>query len=248
MTMLGDLLAGIEMWQLPLIFAVILGATLVQYTIGMGYGLAAAPLLALIEPDLVPAPVIILTVFTAFTALRTSPGAPNWSEVGIGMVGRVLGAIVSVGVLVQLTDPKGVMVLFGLFVALAVLLSVVGIRLPFNTYTLFAMGALSGMMAAVTSVGAPPMAVVYQNKSPREARPTLSAFFAVGCVVLLAVLGVGGLLSWKDLAYALLMAPAMVLGLILGPRFVGVIDRNFRPALLSVAALAATLLIARGLA
>jgi uncharacterized membrane protein YfcA len=106
---------------------------------------------------------------------------------------------------------------------------------------------VSGFTASITSVGGPPMAVVYQDQNSREARPTLQAYFAMGSSVTLIILGISGHVSLQDVALAILLLPSLALGFVVGPRLRPFFDKSFRSFLLGSAALAAALLIFRGL-
>ncbi len=244
---LAVVFADLAPWQYALASAIIAFATIVQYRAGVGFGLTSAPLLALFAPVLVPNPIIILTLFTAATAMIRTRQGINWPEVGWSVSGRFAGAIVAVAILVRLTDQKQFMLLFGSMIAVSVVLSIIGLRLRFTMPMLFAMGTLSGITAAITSVGGPPMAIAYQDQAPAHARPNMSAFFALGCVVLIAVLGVNGLIVRRDIVHVILLLPAMIAGIAAAPYFAGMFDRNFRRILLGVSAVSAAILIVRGL-
>lgn len=234
-------------WLVAAVLAVVFLAAIVQINLGMGFGLTAAPLLALLDPALVPVPTLALGLMTAGWGAWRERGTVQWREVAIGVPGRIAGVAAGAALLAVLPGPRGFMVAFGAMIGLAVLLSAAGWRLWFNTRTLLAMSTLSGLMGTLTSVGAPPMALIYQHRPPRQARPTMAAFFAVGCVLSLTGLALTGWARPDDLALVAIMAPAMLAGIAvarrLGPRF----DRRFRPALLSVSAVAGAILIFRGL-
>ncbi len=240
---LGDLAP----WQYALASAIVAFATMVQYRAGVGFGLTAAPLLALFAPVLVPNPIIILTLFTATTAMIRTRAGINWPEIAWSVSGRLVGALVAVAILVRLAGQDQFMLLFGSMIAVSVLLSVMGLRFRFTMPMLFAMGTISGITAAITSVGGPPIAIAYQDQSPAHARPNMSAFFALGCVVLIVVLGANGLILARDLVHVILLLPAMVAGMAIAPLFTGMFDRNFRHILLGVSAVSAVILILRGL-
>ncbi len=235
-------------WLVAPILAIVFCAAIIQVELGMGFGLTAAPLLALIDPHLVPAAVLFLGLVTAtWGAWRERPSI-RWNEVAIGVVGRILGVVVATLVLANLADRSTFMLVFGVFIALAVLLSVAGWRLAFSRASLVAMSVVSGVMGTLTSVGAPPLAMVYQSRPAREARPTLAAFFAIGCAISLAGLYLSGWAGPGDFALAAIMAPAMLAGLASARIVRGRFDRRYRPALLAVSAVAAAILIVRGLA
>ena len=109
------------------------------------------------------------------------------------------------------------------------------------------MGMDTGTMGTITSVGAPPLALVYQGRDPLASRATLAAFFALGCAVSLIGLFAAGIAGSRDLHLALAMAPPMVFGMWFAQRFKPGYGRYNKPWQLSVAGVAGLLLIARGL-
>ena len=106
-----------------------------------------------------------------------------WLEVKIGTIGRLVGGIVGAAILILSSDRQTYSLVFGFTIAFAVFLSVSGIRVPFTNLSLMFMSGISGLMGIITSVGAPPMALVYQSRTAASARPTMAAFFGVGCAI-----------------------------------------------------------------
>jgi hypothetical protein len=53
--------------------------------------------------------------------------------------------------------------------------------------------AIAGVMGTATSIGGPPMALVWQGHQGSRLRGTMSAFFMIGSAVSLVSLGVAGL-------------------------------------------------------
>ena len=76
-----------------LIAGVIVLGSVVQVGLGLGFGLTVAPLLALIDPALVPAPTLYLGMLTAGWAAFAERHAIVWREVNIATAGRVAGVI-----------------------------------------------------------------------------------------------------------------------------------------------------------
>src|SRR5918998_2326429 len=84
--------------------AVALGA-LVQGAVGFGLALVAAPLLAIIDPALVPVPMLLLATAHALLMLRREHGDTDWTGVGWALLGRLPG--IALGVLaVVLLPPR----------------------------------------------------------------------------------------------------------------------------------------------
>ncbi|MEZ5811752.1 MAG: TSUP family transporter [Rhizobiaceae bacterium] len=230
-----------------LVFVIVMFGALVQAGLGMGFGQVVAPLLALIDPHLVPGPVLMIGLVTAtLGALREREGIV-WGEVGTGVAGRLAGVIAAVAVLAVLPDRKTFMLVFGLLIAASVVMSLAGWKLAFSRRNLLAMSAVSGLTGTVTSIGAPPLAIVYAGREPRAARPTLSAYFALGIVLSLAGLFASGWAGPGDVATALLLVPPMLAGILVARLVQDRFDRRYRPLLLILAGAASVLLIMRGL-
>jgi uncharacterized membrane protein YfcA len=76
---------------------------LVQGTVGFGLALVAAPLLAILDPALVPVPLLVVTA--AHVPARAAPRARrhDWPGVGWALLGRLPG--IGLGVLAVATLP-----------------------------------------------------------------------------------------------------------------------------------------------
>lgn len=234
-------------WLLAGVLAIVCAAAIIQAGLGMGFGLMAAPLLALLDPELVPAPTLMLGMAAATWGGWSERRRIAWNEVSVGVIGRVAGVAAGALLLAGLAGTKSFLLVFGCMTMLAVVLTASGWKMPFNRPNLIAMTALSGLMGTITSVGAPPLAIIYRGRAPGEARPTLAAFFALGCVISLTGLWLAGVAGVSDVANAALLAPGMVAGTLLSRRLRTHFDLRYRGALLAVAGLAAVLLIVRGL-
>ena len=226
---------------------VILFATSVQVGMGIAFGLIAGPLLALIDIAFVPVPVLFLTFCTSIAAFWGERKGVQWRELQFAVSGRITGSIIGVVVLSLIPGEKAFMLIFGSIIALAVIVSVSGITIPFTLKSVGIAGTVSGFTAAITSVGGPPMAVVYQNQKAAYARPTLQTYFALGSFFTLCILAIAGHVTAKHAMLAALLLPALAMGVLIGPRLRPFFDKRFRPFLLGSAAIAATMLILRGL-
>ena len=242
----GFALAGQPLLILA-VFMIVVAASIVQAGLGMGFGLTAAPLLALIDPHLVPVPTLVIGMVTAGLVGWRERKAVVWPEVGLGMAGRLVGVASGAMILSLLVDRKAFMLVFGIMVAIAVVLSLGGRKLAFTRPSLIAMGWLSGLMGTITSVGAPPLALIYQHRNPRSARATLSAFFAFGCAASLMGLALTGWVRVADLYLAVAMGPPMLIGMWMAKKIGGRFDSRYRPALMAISGFAAVVLIVRGL-
>ncbi len=230
-----------------LIFVVVMFGAFVQAGLGMGFGQAAAPLLALIDPHLVPAPVLLIGFATAAWGAWREREQIVWNEVWTGCAGRLGGVLIAMAVLLVLPDRKTFMLVFGILIAISVAMSAMGWRLRFSRTNLVSMATVSGLTGTITSIGAPPLAIVYAHRDPRQARPTLSAFFAFGCALSLGGLFATGWAGPGDLTLAVMMIPSMIVGTLTAWLIKDRFDRRYRPLLLILAGAAAVMLIFRGI-
>jgi uncharacterized membrane protein YfcA len=221
-------------------------AAALQGAVGFGFALVSAPILVLLDVRLVPGPLIaagfVLTVLVAWRERATI----HLEGVGWQLVGRVPGSACA-AVLVS-AIPQGSM---GVPVAAAVLVGVVlsatRLRLRPRRWTLVGAGALSGFLGTTSSIGGPPLALVYQHESGPRLRGTLAATFALGCVVSLSALAWIGRFGRPELGLALALCPAVLLGFGVSHRIARFLDGGYtRLSVLLVSAAAAAILLVEG--
>jgi len=246
--MMADLFNDLPQVSILLVACcIVFFASIIQGALGMGFGLAASPLLALLDPLFVPVPTILIGCLSAsLTAWKDREGI-HWAEVKVGTVGRLLGTLLAAVVLVFAVEKSLFSLVFGICVATAVAFSLAGWVLPLKPSTVFGMSTVSGLMGTITGVGAPPLAVIYQQQPPAHARPTLAAFFAIGCFISAVMLLAIGWVRAEHLLLFVLLLPAMYLGTLVAHRYVRRIDQQYKKGLLLVAAIASALLIAQGI-
>ncbi len=241
------MIAAIPLELLALAAVIVALAVVVQTTTGMGFGLTAAPLLAMIDTGMVPVPILVLGMATAATAAVKERHAARLDEVGRGLAGRTIGMLAAIGLLAFLPDRDSFAIFFASGILIAVALSVAGLRLRLSTASLLSMGTLSGFMGTITSVGAPPMGLIYQNVQAEHARATLNAFFSIGAAISLAGLITIGRVGETDLVLTAIFAPVMMAATFFAPRLNDTVARRYRPIVLGLSAVAAINLLIRTL-
>jgi uncharacterized membrane protein YfcA len=225
--------------------AVIGLGSLLQGAIGFGALLVAAPFLVLIEPDLVPGPVLVPAfALTSLVAWRER-GALVWSAVGWAVAGRVPGSAAGAELLASVPGDT-LELLVGVAVLIGVLASVTPLRVAPTRAALALAGFTAGVMGTATSIGGPPVALVYQHQSGAELRATLSAFFLVGVVLSAATLAVVGRFGPHQIGLGLSLVPATLAGYAASAPLARLLDRGFtRPAVLALCAAAGAVLLLR---
>ena len=216
-----------------------------QGAVGYGMGILATPILMLIDPRLVPGPVLASTmVFTLMLSVRERRGI-DVGGLGWALAGRVAGTFPAAALLAALPQNQLSRV-FGLMVILAVAISLSGVHVRPRPPALLAGGVLSGLMGTVAAVGGPPLALLYQHASGERIRGTLSSLFLVGTIVSIAALVPAGRFGAPELRLALFMLPGAVFGFLVSRRLASRLDRGYtRPAVLAVAAVAGVIVVLR---
>lgn len=231
---------------LVLALAVVVGAV-VQGTVGLGLGLVAAPVVTLVEPTLMPGLMIWLASVLPMLTLAREWRESDWGGLRWAFAGRVPGTALGVAVVaVASTWLLGVLV--GVMVLVAVLLTWRVVRLPMRPAVLVGAGVVSGVTGTATSIGGPPLALVYQHVSGARLRATMAVYFLGGGLLSLAGLALGGQLRAQQALTALALAPFLLVGFALAEPVRRHVDAGrTRAAVLVVSAVSALALIGRSL-
>ena len=234
---------SISLWQYVLaIFVVAVGA-MIQGSLGFGLGLVSAPALALIDATFIPGPLLLVGVAVTLTVFLRERGAVDWKGMKWAIFGRVIGTIAG-GWAVVAFSKDAVIVLVAVLVLAGVLMTSIGWKIKTNRITLSTAGIVSGVMGTLTSVGGPPMALVYQRETAQKLRATLAGFFLVGATFSLLTLAVSGGMSQHDFALGALMLPGYVIGMIANRWASKFLDKGYsRVAVLTFSALSSVVLL-----
>jgi uncharacterized protein len=226
--------------------AVTVGAA-VQGTLGFGSNLLAVPVVALFEPAAVPAATTMLALPLATGMAVAERGHVDWHGVGWLMVGRIPGTVVGAAI-VAVVASTTLSVLAGAAVLVAVALSLVTTTVVVNRRTTVSAGLASGTMGTATSIGGPPLALLYQHHEGSVLRSTLAVTIGIGTVISLGGQALAGAVHGWQLVLALSLLPGVAAGLALGRMVSRRLDERWlRPAVLAFATGAALLAIGRGL-
>ena len=233
--------------EIALAVTTIAVGALLQGSVGFGLAMVAAPVLVLIDPRFVPAPLLFGSLsLTALMAYRDRAGI-DFFGLQWALLGRLGGTAVGLYALTRLPSDRFIFA-FGVLVLLAVGLSVSGLHLRPTRRTLVSAGIVSGFMGTTTSIGGPPIALVYQHAPGPKLRGTLAGFFISGVSISLVALAAIGRLGTTELWLAAMLQPGVVVGFAVSNRLIGSLNpARLRPAVLTVAAAMAIVVILKEL-
>lgn len=224
------------------------GAAL-QASVGIGFAVLAAPLLVILAPELVPGPMLLLGVVLAALTTTREFRSVDVRELSLAMAGRIAGTVAA-GAVIALLPLAVFGSIFALMILSAVGLSMTRWHLLPTPRNLIAAGLLSGFMGTITSVGSPPMGLVYQNTPGPKVRATISVFFMIGASFSLVTLALVGRFTAAQAATSVWLVPPVFLGFLVSRYFVRHVDKSrgaLKLAVLGVSAIAALALLLKPL-
>lgn len=235
MSPLQDVLAAIVM---------LCGAA-VQGAVGFGLNLVAAPLLILINPELVPAPAIMASFVLNVLVVRREKGTHFWRTMRWPIIAAIPGSIAGAAVVKYFVN-DGLTIIFGVLILIGVGLTASGLHIRRTRATLSAAGTMSGFMGTAVGIGGPPIALLYSNSSGPEIRGSLSRFFAANGIISIVLLAAFGQVSREDIGMALLLVPGVIIGYAISGWLARRVNRaHVRVAVLTISSLSAVVAIIR---
>ncbi|MET0703867.1 MAG: sulfite exporter TauE/SafE family protein [Mycobacterium sp.] len=232
-------------------YAVVAGAILLasclQASIGFGIGMLAAPIVAIVDPGLIPGTLIMLATLVTLMVTVRERGDIDFRGTGWALVGRVPGTIAGALLLAALPE-RALAILLAAVVLFGVVLTSVGWIPAARRRNVVLAGATSGLLGTATSIGGPPMALVWQRNSGARLRGTMSGFFLIGSLLSLAALAVTGSVDRHTVWTFAVLVPAAVAGYVLSRYVNRLLDPvRLRRLAIGVSVVGATVLIAREL-
>ena len=227
-------------------FVYAVGCTL-QGVLGFGANLLAVPILALINPDFVPGPVLLINpLLSGFITFRergnTDKHGLTWT-----VLGRLPGIALAVFALSVVAEER-IGVLFGSLLLFAIALKLSGLKFERSQKNLMLAGCVSGFMGTAVGVGGPPIALLYHDVSGSVLRATLSPYFLIGTVISVGALAATGNFDSGDLLVSMYLLPAVIIGMaISGPLRKTLNHRWITPGIYLLSGTAAITLLIRSL-
>jgi len=225
-----------------LFVAVSLGSTL-QGALGYGLALVVSPILLMIDPRFIPAPLTIAAFILVILVTIRDRQALDFLGLKWALLGMIFGMMAGTYILDRFGGEHFPMI-FSVFILLAVFVSAVGIRFPPRRSVLTLAGFFSGLMGILATIAGPPMALVYQDAPGKQLRATLSGFFIIGTILALFSLSTIGRFGLQEIVLAGVLIPGILVGFLLSKQVTPWVDRGYtRPAVLAIAAISAIIIL-----
>ncbi|MEE2057116.1 sulfite exporter TauE/SafE family protein [Rhodococcus artemisiae] len=228
-------------------FAVVAAAVCVascmQASIGFGMGMLAAPVVALVEPTLLPATLIMSATLVTLIVVVRERASLDFRGTGWALAGRVPGTVAGTLLLVWIPE-SGLTLLLAAVVLGGTVVTLLGWNPAPVARNMAIAGAASGLLGTATSIGGPPMALVNSGREGAAVRGNMSAFFLVGSLMSLAALAIAGRMHSGTGTAFLALVPAVLLGYVASRWVNRLLDKDrLRTVSIVVSAAGAVLLL-----
>jgi uncharacterized membrane protein YfcA len=234
-----------DAWHYAAMALVVFGAAVAQGVGGIGFAMFAAPVAAMFFPQLAPGPLLTLGGFISLLTALRERAFIDWCAVSYALAGRVVGTLIAIYAMASFA-PQALGVLFACLILAAVALSVAGLRFTATPGRVSGAGVASGLMGTMTSVGAPPIAIVLQHAAPPRLRATLGVVLFLGSIFSLAMLALAKRYTGYHAGLALSLAPFLLAGFAVSNRLRALLPpQAVRGVLLAVCALGAAGVLAK---
>jgi uncharacterized membrane protein YfcA len=201
----------VSLTAFSVIAVAILFASCLQASIGFGMGMLAAPVVALVDPSLIPGTLIMLASLVTLMVVIRERTAIDVRGTGWALVGRVPGTVAGALLLAAMPERALALAIAGVVLA-GVLVTSMGWAPTPRRRNLVLAGATSGVLGTATSIGGPPMALVWQRSTGAELRGTMSGFFLIGSVLSIGMLSLTGSIDGDTWRWFAFLIPATVVG------------------------------------
>jgi hypothetical protein len=189
---------------------------------GFGFALVTVPLLVLFLPAQVVVPIVTLLsnlthVIVIAETWRWFDAKRIWPLIVTSVIATPLGTY-----LLLVLDAKSMKVLIGVVITLAALAMLTGFKRPIRNEKLAAVpvGLASGILSGSTAMGGPPVVLFFSNQGADKqvCRANFTLLFTIVSLATIPSQLAGGLIGRDVLVYALVFAPALLLGTLAGIR------------------------------
>ena len=194
--------------------AIVLVASFIQGSTGVGFALLVAPVIGLLAPTMLPVAVLVLMLPLNFYVALRERAALDFRGGAWITAGRVVGTFGGLWVLAVLSASH-LNVLIGVSTIAAALATLAMPAFKPKSGVFVVAGLITGVTETATGIGGPPMALVYQHHPVAVMRSTIALCFLIGELFSLAFLWQADRIGAPQLTCAAQLLPALAIGAVL---------------------------------
>lgn len=194
-----------------LIAVTVLVAAFVQGSTGLGFALISAPVIGMVQPVLLP--VFLLMQMIPLNGYITWRERHAMDRSGVTWIstGRTVGTFGGLWILL-LVNAHQLSLLIGVSTVLAAVVTLLAPSFQPGRAAYVTAGLVTGVTETSTGIGGPPLALVYQHRPGPVLRSTVALCFLIGEAISLLILSISGRITHHQVAVAVALLPAVVVG------------------------------------
>jgi uncharacterized membrane protein YfcA len=223
--------------HLAIASATVLLASFIQGATGVGFALIVAPVVGLLQPELLPICVLVLMLPLNLYVAWRERGALDRNGAGWITSGRLVGTLGGLWVLAVLSASH-LSIFVGLSTIAAAAVTWMMPAFSPGRRAFVAAGLITGVTETATGIGGPPLALVYQHQAAPVMRSTIALCFLAGELISLVTLMAVGRVGGSQVMAALQLLPALAAGAVLSRYVHQRINDRFMRAFVQVFAVA----------
>lgn len=226
--------------------AITFGA-LLQAATGLGAGMVAFPLIALISLKLVPGPLIFSTFFLSVYMAIKGRQEIRYTSMNALLFGIIVGTIIG-GYSLAFVPADKLGIFFGILLLSVVAISIIGRKMPYTKTNMLTLGTAAGFMGITVASGSPFVALLYQHENGPTIRATLSFIYLIGCILTLTMLSVTNRFGIEEMIYGLYLTPGFLIGYMASGKLSAYLDQGYsRMIILIISSFSALALIVKNI-
>jgi uncharacterized membrane protein YfcA len=215
-------------------------AAFVQASVGVGFAMIAVPLLLLLDPSLVPVPMLSAMLVLSTIMLLHERHHVDRASLGVLLPGLAVGTLI--GATLAPFLPVNSAFVFGGLILAAVAWSVFGPPIVMTPANSRVAGVVAGAMGTVSGLHGPALAIAYQRHAPERARAIIAGVFVLAAALSVVALLVSGVADGGDLTRGAVLVPGTMAGFVTATLVPSPPPGVMRAGMLSVATASALLL------
>ena len=233
--------------QLLLLTLVMTMGAALQGSAGYGMALLVSPILLLIDPTLIPGPLISAAFLLTILMLIREKQSIDFKGLKWASIGMISGVVVGTILLYRISSDL-VAIIFGISILFAVLISVSGFKFQPKPWAVLIAATIAGFMGIITTTAGPPLAIVYQESEGGRLRSMLGGVFIIGSIASFISLATIGRFGVAEFLHSLILFPGIIIGFLISTKVIRHFDNTLiRPLVLGISAVSGIVIIIRQL-
>ena len=215
---------NIELFLLVTLLTVI--GSILQASVGFGYGLVVVPFLLVIDTNFVPVPIIFSSLFLMSHIAYKNRFSLSGHSIHYIIIGLLVGAPIGAIILSNI-DTNTLIYFVSIVVMLGLIASFLNFTVKITPRAQFAAATTASILGTSIGIGGVPIALLYQNETGGRIRAVLSTAFFVGSIFSLIALSFASKVSSASLLLGCYLIPGIFIGSFIGQKCAVYIDKGY---------------------